>query len=68
LHQLIQNIQKLKRRAVIADPGRPPFISVVETLIQQDTGKTLAVENWSVPPPFNIQGLILDTGAPYVEF
>lgn len=65
---LIQLIQSQQRRAVIADPGRPPFIQVVEALIEQDTSKTLAVENWSVPHPYNLNGLILDTGAPYVQF
>jgi predicted nicotinamide N-methyase len=64
---LIEQIQQLKRRAVIADPGRPPFIQLVETLLQQKAAETLAVENWSVPHPYNVHGLILDTGAPYVE-
>jgi predicted nicotinamide N-methyase len=64
---LIENIQQLKRRAIIADPGRPPFIQVVETLLQQEAANTVAVENWSVPHPYNVNAIILDTGAPYVE-
>ncbi|HMY38280.1 MAG TPA: methyltransferase domain-containing protein [Marinagarivorans sp.] len=67
LLQLINRAQQLNIRAIIADPGRPPFIEVIETLLDQPAGKTLAVENWSVPHPYNVHGVILDTGAPYVE-
>jgi predicted nicotinamide N-methyase len=67
LTQLIQSAMQLGRRVIIADPGRPPFIEVVEVLLAQDEQNTLAVENWSVPHPYNVNGLILDTGAPYVE-
>lgn len=64
---LIQTAKGLGRRVIIADPGRPPFIEVIETLLAQDQHKALALENWSVPHPYNVNGLILDTGAPYVE-
>ena len=67
LLRLINRLQRLKIRAIIADPGRPPFLQVVETLLDQPEGALLAVENWSVPHPYNLHGVILDTGAPYVE-
>jgi len=65
--QLINTLQRLNIRTLIADPGRRPFIQVIETLLAQPAGQTLAVENWSVPHPYNVHGVILDTGAPYVE-
>ncbi|MFO1368461.1 MAG: methyltransferase domain-containing protein [Marinagarivorans sp.] len=64
---LMEKLQRLAIRTIIADPGRPPFLKVVDTLLSQPAAHTLAVENWSVPHPFNLHGVILDTGAPYVE-
>jgi predicted nicotinamide N-methyase len=64
---LMEKLQRLAIRTIIADPGRPPFLNVVDTLLSQPAAHTLAVENWSVPHPFNLHGVILDTGAPYVE-
>lgn len=64
---LIQRLQRLNIRTLIADPGRPPFIQVIDSLLAQPSGHSIAVENWSVPHPYNVHGVILDTGAPYVE-
>jgi predicted nicotinamide N-methyase len=71
---LVETCLTASKRLIVSDPGRPPFIDVVEGFIDlaQQPGQTalqqLALENWSVPPPLNSHGLIFDTGAPYVEF
>lgn len=44
-------------RCIVSDPGRPPFIYAAEALADQ---LELYLENWSVPHPHNISGLILE--------
>ena len=45
------------KRLVIADPGRQPFRDVAEHCTGQ---YNCLYENWSVPHPYNISGLLLD--------
>lgn len=45
------------QRVVMTDPGREPFRSMAEQCVE--TFDAL-YENWSVPHPYNISGLVLD--------
>ncbi len=47
------------QRVVMTDPGRQPFRDMAEQCV--DTFDAL-YENWSVPHPYNISGLVLDIG------
>lgn len=58
---LIQQAVELGVPVIIADPGRPPFIDVLNQLPKN---LPYALENWSVPHPYNYSGLVLAVPGP----
>ena len=60
VYNLLCLAQEAGLRVIVSDPGRPPFIEVVEQLPEQFD---YAFENWAVPHPYNYSGLVLDIPA-----